>query len=502
MLVVEVKTKGDFVPAQSDRATMETGAMTIGRSSENDLVLPDPTGAISRQHCRIEHTNGDYHLTDTSTNGVFLNASGEKVGRGNSVVLTDGDQISIGHYQLEVQVAGDEAAAPESRSADLEADPFQDLPGPLGKVPQEQHDDLLGPLPRQAPLEEEMLGEEAVAWDIDAPEGSEDAKEATFSGFQQIGIEQDALDPFNTTPQDQIPADWDEHLTTEPPSGATGQPGRQDEQWFADEQPGQPRAEAEIQAQAGAPPAPRDGGARQAAPQVASLDAAPRPDSGPMPGGSGRSESDAYKAFLSGAGLTRAAELQGADPVETMRLLGKIYRDVVVGLRGLLEARRVIKSELKMSQTIIQQSGNNPLKWSLSDEEAVESLLGQGQRGRLPPQEAIQEAFDDLNTHQIAMVVGMQRAIAVLLKRFDPKALEARIESANTVSKLMPGLKSRYWEEFTRLYAEIAQEAEEDFDNLFGREFAKAYEERVLQMTGKASASPIRSLGRGADREK
>ena len=486
MLVVEVKTKGDFVPAQSDRATMETGAMTIGRSSENDLVLPDPTGAISRQHCRIEHTNGDYHLTDTSTNGVFLNASGEKVGRGNSVVLTDGDQISIGHYQLEVQVAGDEAVAPESRSAGLEADPFQDLPGPLDKMPQEQHDDLLGPLPRQAPLEEEMLGEEAVAWDIDAPERSEDAREATFSGFQQIGIEQDALDPFNTTPQDQIPADWDEHLTTEPPPGATGQP----------------RAEAQIRAQAGAPPAPRDEGAKQAASQVTPLDAAPHPDSGPMPGGSGRSESDAYKAFLSGAGLTRAAELQGADPVETMRLLGKIYRDVVVGLRGLLEARRVIKSELKMSQTIIQQSGNNPLKWSLSDEEAVESLLGQGQRGRLPPQEAIQEAFDDLNTHQIAMVVGMQRAIAVLLKRFDPKALEARIESANAVSKLMPGLKSRYWEEFTRLYAEIAQEAEEDFDNLFGREFAKAYEERVLQMTGKASAPPIRSLGRGADREK
>ena len=162
----------------------------------------------------------------------------------------------------------------------------------------------------------------------------------------------------------------------------------------------------------------------------------------------------------------------------------------------------MIKSELKMSQTIIQQSGNNPLKWSLSDEDAVESLLGQGQRGRLPPQEAIQEAFDDLNTHQIAMVVGMQRAIAMLLKRFDPEALEARIESANTVSKLIPGIKSRYWEEFTRLYAEIAQEAEEDFDNLFGREFAKAYEERVNQMTGKASASPFRNTGRGADREK
>lgn len=494
---------------------METGAITIGRSSENDLVLPDPTGAISRQHCRIEHAEGSYRLTDTSTNGVFVNASGEKVGRGNSVVLADGDQLSIGHYQLEVQVAGGQAAGPEDHAAD----PFQDLVGEdvVGGVeddlvgpadaltPDQEDEDLLGLLPGQALPDEDLRPRDPVVWDLDAPEPTDDAKEATFSGFQQIGCEQVALDPFETAPQDQIPADWDEQpaaepLAAEPLAAATARPARSEDPFFGGQGPGS------IQAEAGGAPAQHGAGPGTAAAPLDPPDAPPAEDRrGAARSGSaasGHGDSEAFKAFLAGAGLEDAADLQNADPVETMRLLGEIYSDVVVGLRGLLEARRVIKSELKMSQTIIQQSGNNPLKWSLSDEEAVESLLGQSQRGRLPPREAIQEAFEDLNTHQIAMVVGMERAIAVLLKRFDPKALEAKIESANKVSKLIPGLKSRYWEEFTRLYAEIAQEAEEDFDNLFGREFAKAYEERVHQITGKASASPFRGPGRGLNREK
>jgi Tol biopolymer transport system component/serine/threonine protein kinase len=45
--------------------------LTIGRTSENDIVLDDPD--ISRQHARLERTSGGWQVTDLgSTNGTYL----------------------------------------------------------------------------------------------------------------------------------------------------------------------------------------------------------------------------------------------------------------------------------------------------------------------------------------------------------------------------------------------------------------------------------------------
>ncbi|MNN93323.1 hypothetical protein D3C81_2117460 [compost metagenome] len=43
----------------------------------------------------------------------------------------------------------------------------------------------------------------------------------------------------------------------------------------------------------------------------------------------------------------------------------------------------------------------------------------------------------------------------------------------------MGGRQAKYWELFTELYASISREAEDDFQDLFGREFSRAYEEQI-----------------------
>jgi type VI secretion system protein len=160
-------------------------------------------------------------------------------------------------------------------------------------------------------------------------------------------------------------------------------------------------------------------------------------------------------------------------------MLGTLFREVVQGLMEVLAARSSIKNEFRLSQTTIQPVENNPLKFSLGVDDALTALLTKSGKGYLPPVRAVQEAFDDIKAHQVAVLAGMQVALTSLLARFDPKALEDRISQDTGIGTLLTGKKSRYWDEFTRLYQSLAMEAEDDFQSVFGREFGRAYEEQV-----------------------
>ncbi len=77
------------------RVALGTSPITIGRSSGCDLVLPDEE--ISRQHARIELTDGAYRIIDLgSMNGTLVNG---QVVEGDSL-LRDGDRIGIGNVIL------------------------------------------------------------------------------------------------------------------------------------------------------------------------------------------------------------------------------------------------------------------------------------------------------------------------------------------------------------------------------------------------------------------
>src|SRR6202023_1853857 len=59
--------------------TVEGG--TIGRSADNDWVLPDPLRYVSAHHARVECRNGHFYLHDVSTNGVFVTDEVEPLSR-------------------------------------------------------------------------------------------------------------------------------------------------------------------------------------------------------------------------------------------------------------------------------------------------------------------------------------------------------------------------------------------------------------------------------------
>jgi len=65
-----------------------------------------------------------------------------------------------------------------------------------------------------------------------------------------------------------------------------------------------------------------------------------------------------------------------ADPAAALEALGAAFRALVSGLRLALIARSAIKGEFRIEQTVIRSRGNNPLKFSADDDDALLALLG------------------------------------------------------------------------------------------------------------------------------
>ena len=91
----------DIVGDDHVRVFREDGG-TIGRSLENDWILPDPDRFISGKHATIDFQTGAYYLADVSSNGVYLNDEEEPLGKGNPRRLFHGDRLRMGDFEFVV----------------------------------------------------------------------------------------------------------------------------------------------------------------------------------------------------------------------------------------------------------------------------------------------------------------------------------------------------------------------------------------------------------------
>ncbi|MCO2073706.1 type VI secretion system-associated FHA domain protein TagH, partial [Pseudomonas aeruginosa] len=212
-------------------------------------------------------------------------------------------------------------------------------------------------------------------------------------------------------------------------------------------------------------------------PQPASV-AAPTPPASAAASAGG----DLLQAFLRGAGMTQL-KVDPAGAEAQMEAIGRSYRGLVEGLVDVLRARASLKGEFRMAQTMIQPVQNNPLKFAPNVDEAMLLLLRRDNQAFMAPDRAVADSFEDLKAHQLAVMAGVQAAIRHLLARFEPAALEARFGKPAGLSGLLPGARqAQNWDSFTELYAKILREAEDDFQELFGREFSRAYEEHSARL--------------------
>src|SRR3954453_22375980 len=99
--VVTVEARTDGRLARSERRTVNTSRMTIGRGAECSVRLEDEKKHVSRVHAVVDMQGAGHVLTVTSrVNPVLIN--GTKVGPGESAPVKADDTIQIGDFTVQV----------------------------------------------------------------------------------------------------------------------------------------------------------------------------------------------------------------------------------------------------------------------------------------------------------------------------------------------------------------------------------------------------------------
>ena len=83
----------------------------------------------------------------------------------------------------------------------------------------------------------------------------------------------------------------------------------------------------------------------------------------------------------------------------------------------------------------------------------------------------------------MAMMAGLRAAFDSMLDRFDPEELGKRFDKRKSKSMLRLSGSSKYWDMYKTLYEDMTQDADANFQRLFGEEFARAYEEQMQRLT-------------------
>lgn len=198
------------------------------------------------------------------------------------------------------------------------------------------------------------------------------------------------------------------------------------------------------------------------------------------------SDSEILQALLRGLGLP---DLQlNRSGVQVAETVGAMLREATTGTMDVLMARALTKKESRIDMTMISVSANNPLKFFPNPDSALTQMLTNTMAGYMAPVQAMRGAFDDLKAHELAVIAGMRAALAGVLHRFDPAHIESRLAVPSVMDKMMSShRKAKLWDRLVELYGEIAREADDDLQRLFGEKFSEAYEEQVerLRRAGK-----------------
>jgi len=165
------------------------------------------------------------------------------------------------------------------------------------------------------------------------------------------------------------------------------------------------------------------------------------------------------------------------DPADVMREAGAVFRTMAAGLHGLLAARAALKHEMHIDRT---SYSSNPLKTSPDGAAAARSLLRATAGSTMRAEDAVREVVADIEGHEVAVTAGMNAALAALLDRFSPERLAEGLDRSSLLENLVPATRrSKYWQAYEEMYHDIVNEAECNFHQLFGEEFARAYLEAV-----------------------
>jgi len=185
------------------------------------------------------------------------------------------------------------------------------------------------------------------------------------------------------------------------------------------------------------------------------------------------------------AALVEAAGLAGTEVPRSPELaqkMGGLLKRLVAGLLVMVEARARAKAQMGAEMTGLQLDGNNPIKFARSPEQALAQLLMPPQSGFLDADKAVEDAYIDLQSHQVATLRAIPGSLRATLDRFSPGSIRRRAESIGILGRILPGMRdAALWRNYEREFTAVKRESDEAFMEVFAKEFRKAYARQLRE---------------------
>lgn len=446
-LILEVTSDERHLMGEAARKSFRAVGGVIGRDPGCDWFIPDQKRHLSGRHAVVSLENDGFHLTDISTNGVFLNGNDEPVGRERSVRLNDADRLSMGNIEFIVRLQLDPDAVPyksQSDKAAVGANPMRPAPGGQRK----QQLDPLAVFRANHGLDANPAGQSPV-------------KESSTTRF--------SLSEQSVSAPDHRPA----------AHKAFKAPNMLPEDWLGEPVNAQPAQS--VQASPGSSPVP-------STPLSTPLSIPQRPERA-MPGVSQAApartmpvdnRSDRLlRCFFKGLGVSPGI-LEKVDGEKAMEEMGAVLKANMNGMVELMQQRAQLKNEFRMDMTLVKTQGNNPLKFSADSKQAMKHLFKPESGSFLTVSEAFTECYQDMQVHQLAVLAGVQSAMREMFASLSPQRVEEKL-SKDKSGLSVSSKASRCWQKYQNLHAELVAE-DDDFNRIFGDAFVDAYDEKVLSL--------------------
>lgn len=479
----------------------------IGRSATADWSLPDQTKTLSSRHLSITFADGTFRITDTSTNGVYLNSVDVPLGRGATMPLRAGDTLYFGPYVVGVEIVADALDGRQrlGLSAGWKAVRGDEAPAAAPRIPTGL-DDLLPP--RAGADADGLLASSAAAvstprarllarrQEVD-PIAGLDAAPSDGHAADDIGRrDDDLLAPLPPSPAPSVrrPPPAAGTGAARPPPAAIIPPNFDP---LADDLvPERPPAAPDVRPLPFPEPLPSP----LLSPLLPPAPPLPRP-AAPLPPVQ-RSEhapptdvmallrlralaagEDAPVASHVDAGGGSLLAAIGVDPAalspdaadRAVAALAAFVVEAAEGLVEVLETRRTLKDELHLDHTRLGATDNNPFKFFATGREALRQMLVKEPPGFRTLADGAGEAFADIREHEIATMTAIQAAAATLLGRLSPAAIEAQAEAGGFLGRVD---KARLWDRYVDLHGRALETLDVSVAELVAQHYARALPQR------------------------
>lgn len=468
MQLIVIEHAGEPVESDTyDAVVFHPPGGTIGRATDNHLVLRDDTRQISRLQALLQ-VGDDACLLKNLSSVSTIEVNREPVGYAQERPLNTGDIIRIGPYVLRAERDdGHDAPVvdmPTASSASTE---------PRGKsgTAAHAHVDAKTTGNRLWGLLQDRLAPRGTAADAGTRSGAATRRETAqpvsrpAPAVPSVPSQRD-LNQLSTDPLDLF-------VQSSPDIGTSGA-ASPSERGNADRGASSPTQ---------ADHAPE--WTQHVRVQPAATHAEPRPADEPAPQANHVPTPDELlNAFFEGAGLDTAAESHQWS-AEQLYIAGQLLALFANGTVELLSSRSILKREVKAHMTMLLDRENNPLKLLPDGGAVLRQMFGLPLPGFMSPQSAVSDAFQDLHAHQIGMVAGMRAALMDLLTRFSPQRLRERDDAMRWYEKRVPALyKARMWDRYAATHRDTVFAIEDDFASVFGKAFLAAYDAEVESYRG------------------